>query len=151
MLTKIPHGLDEIIHVFGSLSDPGFAAKNLMTFQLPYTLFYAGKPVNRASAHRLAVDNFVAAFKNIQDAGLASQFTEFNGIYAARPIRGQESHPSTHSWGIAVDMEASKFPLGSHKRMPDGIIRAFQAAGFFYGGDFKSRKDPMHFQLATGY
>lgn len=151
MIEVVPVGLDSIIHTFGSLDDPNFEARNIVTFNLPYSLFYNDAEVKRARAHKLAVDNFIQGFKNVADAGLADQFKEFNGIYARRAIRGQASHPSTHSWGIAVDMGVSHFPLGSLKRMPDGIIKAMQAAGFFYGGDFKSRKDPMHFQLARGY
>lgn len=38
------------------------------------------------------------------------------------------------------------FPLGSKKRINQGVIDAFEKYGFFYGGDFVSRKDPMHFQ-----
>jgi hypothetical protein len=153
MLTKtqIPYGLSGIIATFGPITDPKFEAKNIVFFDLPYTLKYDGVSIARARCHRLAVDNFIAAFKNIQAAGLADQFTEFNGIYAKRPIRGSVGRASCHSWGIAIDMCASKYPLGSAKRMPDAIIKAFSDAGFLYGGDFKNRKDPMHFQLAMSY
>ena len=75
----------------------------------------------------------------------------YGGIYAARSIRGQSSHPSTHSWGIAIDLEPEKYPLGSTSRFPDTVVKIFQDAGFFYGGDFKARKDPMHFQFCKGY
>lgn len=150
MLTNIPSGLDEIIATFGSLNG-GFEAKHITLFDLPYTLKYEGAPVKRARCHRLAVENFIQAFKSVQTEGLANQFSEFNGIYAPRSIRGQSAHASCHSWGIAIDMCASQYPLGSQLRMPDAIVKAFQSAGFFYGGDFKSRKDPMHFQLATHY
>lgn len=152
MLTHTPNGLDEIIATYGSLSDPNFEAKNIVQFSLPYTLFYAGKPVTKTRAHKLVVDNFVQAFQNVQDAGLADRFTEFNGIFAQRPIRGQPQHPSLHSWGVAIDMGASTHPLGSvTATWPDGILAAWKAAGFFWGGEFRARKDPMHWQLATGY
>jgi hypothetical protein len=153
MLTKtqIPSGLSGIIATFGAISDPRFEAKNIVFFDLPYPLKYAGAPIARARCHRLAVGNFIAAFRNVQAAGLADQFTEFNGIYAKRAIRGSVGRASCHSWGIAIDMCASRYALGSLKRMPDAIIKAFRDAGFFYGGDFKNRKDPMHFQLAVNY
>ncbi len=148
MLTTIPVGLDEIIATFGPLED---IANNLISFELPYSLLYAGTIVTHARCHKLAVDHFVKAFTGIRDAGFAAEFKEYNGIYAARPIRGQSAHPSTHSWGIAIDMLASQYPLGSTNRMPDAIVKIWQDAGFFYGGDFKSRKDGMHYQLATNY
>lgn len=151
MLTKIPHGRAEIERVFGSLSDPRFEQKNLVYFDLPYPLRYAGVSVARARCHRLAVDHFVKAFENVKAAGFADQFVEFNGIYARRAARGSVGQPSTHSWGIAIDMEASRYPLGGLQRMPDAIVKCFTDAAFFYGGDFGGRKDPMHFQLATGY
>ena len=151
MLTQIPNGLDEIIATFGSLDDPRFENNNIVSFDLPYTLRYEGQAVTHSRCHRAAVDNFVQALSNVQAAGLADQFVEYNGIYARRAIRGQSSHPSLHSWGVAIDMGASTHPLGGSATWPQGILDAFSAAGFFWGGNFRSRKDPMHFQLATGY
>ncbi len=158
MLHKIPNGILEIIEVFGNPNSSNFETNNIITFDLPYTLFYDKKPVNQARAHKLAVDNFIKGFKNVEDAGLAKQFVEFNGIYAKRNIRGRD-RISLHSFGIAIDMEAfditvgdvTAHQLGSTKRFPDKIVECFTSVGFFYGGDFKGRKDPMHFQLATGY
>lgn len=87
----------------------------------------------------------------MEAAGLKNQFVEFNGIYARRAIRGQSAHPSLHSWGVAIDMGASTHPLGVFAPWPQGILDAFSAAGFFWDGNFRARKDCMHWQLATGY
>ena len=151
MLTHIPNGLDEIIDTFGNLDLPNWEAKHLEVFTLPYPLLYEGKKVTRARCHHLAVENFQKAFNDIKAAGLQDQVKNYSGIFAERSIRGQSKHPSTHSWGIAIDLEADRFPLGSNERFSDAIIKTFQNAGFFYGGDFKSRKDPMHFQLCINY
>jgi hypothetical protein len=151
MLTQIPNGLDEIIHTYGSIDDPKFEAKHIVLFPLPYPLIFDGQVVKRARCHNLVVDNFVQAFKNVDEAGLADQFKEFNGIVERRAIRGQPSSASLHSWGVAIDMGASTHPLGSSATWPKEIIDAFESVGFFWGGNFKSRKDPMHFQLATGH
>ena len=48
---------------------------------------------------------------------------------------------------MAIDIKASKFPLGSEKRQDPALIAAFAANGLIWGGDFHGRKDPMHFQL----
>jgi hypothetical protein len=104
--------------------------------------------------HKLVVDNFVKAFNAVLEAELVEEFTEYNGIYAVRPQRGDNTHPSTHSWGIAIDMGASTHPQGSATATwPQGILDIMKAAGFFWGGDFSTpgRRDPMHWQLATGY
>jgi hypothetical protein len=151
MLTSTPAGLDELIATFGNLDTPDFESTYIEPFLLPYPLFYSGTKVTRARCHHLIVENFQQAFEAIQSAGLRDQVKNYSGIYAARPIRGQTAHPSTHSWGIAIDLEADKYPLGSTQRFPDSIVKIFQDAGFFYGGDFISRKDPMHFQFCTKY
>ena len=115
MLTKTPVGLDEIIRTFGSIDDPMFEQKYIVAFKLPYPLFYEGTKVTKARCHTLIVDNFLKAFREIKAAGLQDQVKNYSGIYARRSIRGFGSHPSTHSWGIAIDLEAEKFPLGRYE------------------------------------
>jgi hypothetical protein len=66
--------------------------------------------------------------------------------YNNRPIRGS-SRPSNHSWGLAIDIDATQFPLGSSKRLPQWVVDLFKAHGFDYGGDWSGRKDPMHFEF----
>ena len=151
MLTKIPAGLDEIISVFGSLNDPNFEGRHIVSIAPPYQLYYGGQPIKTTRCHSLAADHFILALKRVDDAGLADQFQDFSGIYARRSIRGMTGHPSCHSWGIAIDMGASTHPLGSLKTWPKDILDAFEQSGFFWGGNFRSRKDPMHWQLATHY
>ncbi len=136
MLTQIPNGLDEIIATYGSLDEGQFETKHIVLFNLPYALKFEGQTVTHARCHSVVVDNFIQAFQNVEAAGLKDQFIEFNGIYAKR---------------LAIDMGASTHPLGQMVPWPQGIIDAFASAGFFWGGNFKSRKDCMHFQLATGY
>jgi hypothetical protein len=35
--------------------------------------------------------------------------------------------------------------------MDPDVVAIFQHFGFLWGGEFHLRKDPMHFQYATGY
>lgn len=151
MLTRTPSGLAEIVETFGSLDVPNFEARYIEPFTLPYPLFYDGNRLLRARCHHLLIDNFVKAFQTLVDQKLDHYAQDYGGIFAQRPIRGQPSHPSTHSWGIAVDLEPQEYPLGSLKRFPQEVVDVFRSCGFFYGGDFKGRKDPMHFQFATNY
>lgn len=65
--------------------------------------------------------------------------------YNNRPIRGTR-RPSNHSWGLAIDLDATQYPLGSRRRLPSWIVELFRAHGFDYGGDW-SRPDPMHFEF----
>lgn len=151
MLKHTPAGLDEIIDTFGSLDTPHFESRYIEVFTLPYPLFYDGTKVTRARCHHLIVENFEKAFEEIKAAGLQDQVKNYSGIYNVRSIKGQSEHPSTHSWGIAIDLESEEYPLSSKKRFPDAIVNIFQNAGFFYGGNFIARKDPMHFQFCTKY
>jgi len=66
--------------------------------------------------------------------------------YANRAIRGRNT-ASNHSWGLAVDIDATQFGLGSKKRLPQWIVDLWKAHGFDYGGDYRGRKDPMHFEF----
>lgn len=68
-----------------------------------------------------------------------------DGCYVVRAIRGG-ANPSLHSWGLAIDINAHQFPLGSSNRQNHDLTVAFQSQCFFYGGDFYHRKDPMHYQ-----
>lgn len=148
---RTPSGFWEIIRTFGDINDPDFYKKNIVLIKLPYDLVYSGKPVKRTQCHKLLADTFVRVFETILSEKLQDEAREFGGIYADRPIRGYPKYPSTHSWGIAIDLEPTKNPLGSKGKMHKDIVRIFKDHGFSWGGDFKYRLDPMHFQFAKNY
>lgn len=72
------------------------------------------------------------------------------GSYVVRQVRGG-THLSLHSWGLAIDVNSDAFPLGSNLRQAHDLTVAFEKEGFWYGGDFHHRKDPMHYQLAGDF
>lgn len=154
MLAKIPNGQQELFDIFGNaLLKEGFEREYIISIPISYTLYYEGNPVNKIRCHKLAADHFLAAFNNLIERGLQHEIQEYNGIYNYRPMRGKQTTLSVHAFGAAIDVEASKYPFRSRKRMPESVIKCFTDVGFTYGGNFKSdlRKDPMHFQLATNY
>lgn len=69
------------------------------------------------------------------------------GGYACRSIRGS-SRPSNHSWGLAVDLNWNRNPMGIPFRceIPPGVVHLWEAAGFYWGGRYKVRPDTMHFE-----
>lgn len=162
MLLQPPNGLDEILATFGDFGLPGWEQAAIVLVPIPPRVVWTGQStsslddmeIKTIRCHRLLsptfskvfveLDNFV--FRDILPAPL-----QYSGIYARRNIRGSQVHPSTHSWGIAIDLYPNDYPLGSLKRMPPQVIEMFQDHGFSYGGDFKSRRDPMHFQFANHY
>ena len=67
--------------------------------------------------------------------------------FNSRPIRGT-NRPSNHSWGLAIDIDATEYPQGQRRNQPQRwVIDLFRAYGFEYGGDW-SNPDPMHLEFA---
>jgi D-alanyl-D-alanine carboxypeptidase/Putative peptidoglycan binding domain len=68
--------------------------------------------------------------------------------FACRAIRGSRS-PSNHSWGLAVDLNSLKNPMGSTlvTNMPRWMPELWTDHGFRWGGSYNGRKDAMHFEF----
>jgi hypothetical protein len=141
----VPIGLSGIKAVFGEPGD----TRNIKPFDLPYPLKYQGKVVKRSQAHVLLIPVFKAVLSEIKAARLAGHVQNYGGIYNHRPVVGGRK-ASTHSWGIAIDVEPDKYPQGSTERIQAEVIAIFAKHGFIYGGDFPT-PDPMHFQYAKDY
>lgn len=66
--------------------------------------------------------------------------------FVNRPIRGT-SIPSNHSWGLAVDMDATLYPQGQRKKRPpqwvDDVWRKYR----FDNGAPWANPDPMHYEF----
>jgi hypothetical protein len=165
---SVPDGFDQIIATFGDprplLSADGtitadnearWQRKTLAAGELPFDIPI--DPKNPAAgvkrrfwAHRKLVSTFVAVFSEIARLGLEGQVHSWGGLYGFRAIRGS-THLSLHAFGAAVDLNAETNPLGGPGDMSSDLIDVFEHFGFFWGGNFHSRPDPMHFQYATGY
>lgn len=82
--------------------------------------------------------------------------------YAERPIRGSETVVSNHASGTAIDLNATRWPLGSAPSvnltsaqiaavrtiLAVTVVRGHQVVR--WGGDYSGRKDPMHFEINDG-
>ena len=71
--------------------------------------------------------------------------------YAFRMVRGSTDRLSCHSSGTAIDLNATKHPLGKAGTFPLEKIPMIQALakkyGIKWGGDYRGRKDEMHFEI----
>jgi hypothetical protein len=71
--------------------------------------------------------------------------------YAFRMIRGSTDKLSNHSSGTAVDLNATKHPLGKAGTFPSEKVPMIRALakkyGMMWGGDFRRRPDEMHFEI----
>lgn len=159
-----PHGLEAIIAVFGDLTrfiradgtiDPRWEAQSMVSATLPFPIRLAwGNPAplaTRIRCHRRVAPSMLAAFAAVERAGLRSAIKTFGGCYNYRPKR-MGSRPSTHSWGIALDLNPATNAMGTAGDMDPRLVAIFREHGFKWGGDWPGRnKDPMHFQFCTGY
>lgn len=69
--------------------------------------------------------------------------------YANRDIRGIAGSKSMHSWGLAIDLDATKNVLGSSSTsFPVAATKkAAEACSLDWGYLWDGRKDPMHFEF----
>lgn len=155
-----PHGLPAIIAHYGNPFDfvdhpAEWESLQLATRPLRYPLPYAYAPVtiSRVRAHRLVVEPLVELLAKAFETGVEPSRIAFGGTYAWRAKRGS-TRLSTHTWGIAVDLDPGRNP--QHQRyepqhgIPMAVVDLFEAAGWTWGGRW-SDPDPMHFQAAGGY
>lgn len=133
--------------------------------------------VRSVRVHRLLLDRYADTFGAILEAGYWHVLEPYAGAYVFRLKRGSEDL-SCHGLGCAIDNDPLRNPMGtvngvcgalsngahpfgvSHDNhacrfgaSPEGreVVKIIKAHGFFWGGDFKNRKDCMHWQFASGY
>ena len=71
--------------------------------------------------------------------------------YAFRMVRGSTETLSNHASGTAIDLNATKHPLGKIGTFPAEKVPMIRALakkyGLAWGGDYRNRKDEMHFEI----
>ena len=151
-----PHDdLQSLINFYGDPRKTGFT-NNLVLVVPPWPMTYEGRPIRGVQVHRKCADSLKTVFDDIAlQVGhdwtkLPLGATAFDGSYNYRPVRGS-ANLSCHAFGAAIDMDAAHNPMNyDHKTaMSDIVIGAFKRQGWYWGGDFHSRQDPMHFQFAN--
>jgi hypothetical protein len=158
-----PIGLGGIVREFGDIGsfvqadgclDPRWESQSLAMVTSPFALVLAwdhSKMVSAFRCHKRLRGIFAQVFGHIIAAGLASKVRSFGGCFMYRPQR-TGAKVSTHSWGIAIDLNPETNGLGSVGDMDPGVVRVFRDAGFEWGGEWAGRgRDPMHFQYCRSY
>ena len=94
-------------------------------------------------------DRFEGLIRDLEDAGYPIDPKQSGG-YNPRNIRGTKT-PSNHAFGRAIDVNWSNNPLGKDGDIPADLARTLsEKYGLRWGGDYKTRKDPMHFEFIGG-
>ena len=95
-------------------------------------------------------EKVIRAFGNLERAGLHTEIKTFDGCYVDRKVRGRNTK-SLHAWAVAFDLNAGTEGLGKlTTNWSPRFIAVMKASGLYWGGDWKGRKDNMHFALYNG-
>lgn len=158
-----PHGLPAIIETFGNIWDyarddgtpnPKWETNFMARANLPFAIPLDWDPSKSATGircHKFIAPLLEAVFADIVAKGLRQSVKTYGGCYNWRMKRGA-TKPSTHSWGIAIDLNARTNAMGTAGDMDPHLVALFEGCGFVWGGRWSGRsKDPMHFQYCSGY
>jgi hypothetical protein len=106
----------------------------------------SSKPLTKIYCNKDMHAPLKLALQNLLDRGLAKEFKTFDGCFMLRMVRGTTDALSTHSYGLAIDLNASENALGQEPKLSPEFVKCFTDVGFAWGGNFK-RKDGMHFSF----
>jgi len=126
--------------------DQGWIDAHLTYIDAPWNLPLGwGGYASRMRCHRRVAGQLLAALQELQRKGLTELIGTFDGAWVPRLVRGGNT-PSPHCWGHALDLNASKFPLGSERKQDPRLVQILADHGFECGQVWQHRKDPMHFE-----
>jgi hypothetical protein len=144
--------------------DPGKGevASQLVRVTPPFQMYYDGRPLKTISFHKKAAPALLAALNAIWDHYGRDQaqidrlgISNCAGTYNPRKIRGSRTRWSNHAFGAAIDLAAGENGFnatdadhdGHPGTIPQPVVQAFKRQGARWGGDYRGRKDPMHFEF----
>lgn len=159
MPTKWPHDdLASKIAFFGDPTKENFQKLNLVIVTPPFQMYYDSHPIKAISVNKKIATSLLLIFtevldkcghdqKKIDATGLSS----YGGCYNYRPIRGSSAgNLSNHAFGAAIDIDPTNNPLGAKiAKMPPVVVNAFKNQGALWGGDYKIRRDWMHYEFVS--
>lgn len=158
-----PQGFQAIRDTFGDILqylrddggiDPRWERERMVKAVLPFPIplsWDTATSVTSIRCHKLIAPLVEEVFRRIDAQGLKGAVKTYGGGYVFRPKRGAVK-PSTHSWGIAIDLNPNTNAMGTAGDMDERLVALFEGHGFTWGGRWSGRsKDPMHFQYCSGY
>lgn len=142
---------------YGDFHSKGWQEKNLVHYHPPFIMRYDGTILTHGIlVHIKIVPALTEAFNEIRSKCNNDQVaidklgaSDFGGCFNIRSIAGSNNW-SNHSWACAIDLDPSRngFNTG-HGHMQPIVIDAFKRQGALWGGDYKGRTDPMHFEFVS--
>lgn len=133
----------------------GWAQKSIVGVNVPQLVGVRGAHrEGKVYLHKAIAPQFLALWQVWEDEGLIHLVKSWAGMWVPRFIRGSSTVLSNHAFGTAFDINAPWNPLGAEPKHVGevGSVRELVPAawdhGFYWGGDFRSRPDGMHFEAA---
>jgi hypothetical protein len=163
-----PHGLDEIRAFYGDVKIEKRGGRweiiQPITWEAVNCVLLRDLPGLGSKSlyvHRLIAEPLRRALARAAEA-CPDYAIRTIGCFNPRPKKASDSRYgvcgwdrglSLHTVAAAVDINHDRNPWNKAliSDMPSAFVRAFDAEGFTWGGDFTRMKDPMHFQYGSGY
>lgn len=128
---------------------------NLVKVVPPWRMYYEGNPIKAITFHKKCASALDSALRKIWEFYGRSQasidkagLSTYGGSYNPRFIRGSKTKWSNHAYGASLDLDPDHNGFGTgHGKMSLVAVAAFKSEGARWGGDYKGRTDPMHFEF----
>lgn len=156
-MSQWPHDdMSSKVAFFGDPRKAGFQDKYMVSIIPPFQMYYEKHPLKSISVNRKVASSLLRVFNEILDKCGHDQkkidalgVSAYGGCYNYRPIRGS-NNLSNHAFAAAIDLDPENNPLGAKiGKMSPLVVTAFKNEGWLWGGDYKGRKDPMHFEAVS--
>lgn len=128
-------------------------AKNIVTVSIPQLAGLSGASKSgNVACHRAISTQIIRLFNDWEEACKLDLIISWGGLWVPRFVRGSRTSLSNHSWGTAFDINVPWNALGTQGALKDehgsvrDLVEIAYANGFFWGGWYAGRKDPMHFE-----
>lgn len=142
---------------YGDFHSPGWQDLNLTHYIPSFHMFYAKQPMTHGIlVHKKIVPALTLVFNEIwakcnndQAAVDKTGASDFGGCFNIRNISGSNNW-SNHSWAMALDLSPGTNGFNAGKgSISNVVVTAFKNQKFLWGGDYKGRTDPMHFEAVS--
>lgn len=142
---------------YGDFHAPSWQQNFLTRITPPFQMCYAKNPIPSIMVNRMCAPALMSVFNDVWNACDHDQkkldatgISDFGGCFNIRPIAGAPGSWSNHSWACAIDLSPSSNGFNVQKTTLHAVVvSTFKAHGALWGGDYRGRKDPMHFEFVS--
>lgn len=108
---------------------PSWIRSHVVTTRIPL--------LGEVTCNRAILPQLRGAMAELRRRGLASLVRSYDGCFAQRFInRDPSAMISHHSWGMAIDLNASTNPFGAAPNQDPRLVATMERWGFVWGGTF---------------